>query len=180
MSVLKFICNQIKKHLQGFAIGVGVLALCLYVRSCTKAQIENKTSPFPAGVKEIVSVEHGKVTVQTKDGGVRTVTGVRSGKLVIKDDNTTVLETKTYGFEHEIGLDGSLGTEDGAVGLDLRFWYWKQFDAMVGFNYSPKHNFGNAWLGAGYTLSTSWVSNTTLFVGYTIRQYPIIGISVKF
>ena len=179
MIILGHLWNGIKRHWKGFLIGVGVLILYLQVQSCTKAKTEAKNSPLPPGVKEVISVSHGEVTIQTKTS-VKHISGVRSGKLSIKDDNTTVLETKDKGFEHALGFDGAIAKDGWALGLDLRWGYWKSIDGLIGVNYYPRPKALDIWTGAGYTFNNSWISNTTIFIGYSVRQNVLSGISVKF
>ncbi len=171
--------NFIQKHYKGFLSGAGILALCLYVRGCTKAQEEAKHSPLPPNVVERVSVSHGVVTLQTPSG-LKRILGVREGSLTIMKDGTSKLEVKTSGFEHEIGMNGFVNRDGGALGLDLRAYYWKKVDLMVGVGFAPRTERFDAWLGVGYTFQTSWVSNTTAFIGYSVHNNPIVGISVKF
>ncbi len=169
----------IKRHYKGFLSGAGILALCLYVRGCTKEQEEAKHSPLPPNVVERVSVKNGTVTLQTQSG-LKRISGVREGSLDIMKDGTTKLSVKTNGWEHEVGMNGFVNRDGGALGLDLRAYYWKKVDLMVGLGYSPKTDRFDAWIGVGYTPQTSWVSNTTAFVGYSVRNNIVAGISVKF
>ena len=169
----------LKRHYKGFLSGLAVLALCLYVRGCTKEQDEAKHSPLPPNVVERVSVKHGTVTLETQSG-LKKISGVREGSLTIYKDGTSKLDVKTHGWEHEVGMNGFVNSDGGALGLDLRAYYWKKADLMVGLGYSPKTDRFDLWVGLGYTPQTSWVSNTTFFVGYSVHNNPVAGISVRF
>ncbi len=169
----------IKQHYKGFLSGAGILALCLYVRGCTKDQEEAKHSPLPPNVVERVSVKNGVVTIQTPSG-LHKVSGVREGSLSIMKDGTSKLDIKTSGFEHQVGMNGFINADGGALGLDLRAYYYKNLDVMVGLGYAPRTERLDFWLGIGYTINTSWVSNSTVFIGYSIHSTPVAGISVKF
>ncbi len=175
LSILDFI----KRHYKGFLSGLAVLAFGLYVRGCTKEQEEAKHSPLPPNVVERVSVKHGIVTLETQSG-LKRISGVREGSLTLMKDGTSKLEVKTNGWEHEVGMNGFVNRDGGALGLDLRAYYWRRLDAMVGLGYAPRTERIDLWLGLGYTLQNSWISNTTIFVGYSIRNNPIAGISVRF
>lgn len=151
----------------------------LYWMYKTAKGIDPQPSPLPNNVAEKVSIKNGVVTIQTpKD--IKRISGVREGSLTIMKDGTSKLDVRTFGWEHQIGMDGFVNADGGAVGLDLRYFYYKQFDALLGIGYGPRTQKLDTWLGIGYTLRTSWISNTTLFIGYSVRNNPIAGLSVRF
>src|SRR5450631_903594 len=109
--------------------------------------------PLPANVTEIVSVKNGTVTIQTPLH-TKTISGVREGTLTLMKDGTSKLDIRTYGFEHQVGMDGFINSDGGALGLDLRYFYYKQFDALIGLGYSPLNKRLDIWAGVGYTIHT--------------------------
>ena len=177
--MITLIVTFVQKHYKGFLAGAGILGLCLYVRGCTKAQEEIKNSPLPPNVSEKVSIKNGVVTIQTPTG-VKHISGVREGTLTIMKDGTDKLDIRTYGWEHEVGMNGFINDAGGAVGLDLRYFYYKNFDALLGIGYGPKNKSLDIWAGIGYTIHTTWMSNTTVFIGYSVRNNPVAGLSVRF
>ncbi len=171
------IIEFIKRHYKGFLSGLGILWLCLYVRACTKAQEEAKHSPLPPNVIERVTVKHGVVTLQTPSG-LKHIAGVREGSLTIYKDGTSKLDVKTSGFEHSLGMNGFVNRDGGALGLDFRGYYWKKADLMVGLGFSPKTSKLDCWFGVGYQLPEPF-SNTSFYIGYSVHQTPVVGLSVR-
>jgi hypothetical protein len=174
----------IKTHWRGFLLGIFVAFLCLKVHSCDRKHYENHppvaSKPIlPKDDKEQIIVKNGKVEVITSKG-VQTVTGSRETIVNIKKDGTIKVSEQTHGFEHQVGFNGYI-SKDMNIGLDLRYFYYKQFDAMMGIGYAPQTKHLDGWLGLGYTTVTSWTSNTTVFMGYSpINHAAVAGISLRF
>lgn len=135
--------------------------------------------PLPANVAEKVSVKNGVVTIQTPKG-TKSISGVREGTLTLMKDGTSKLDIRDYGWEHQVGMDGFVNADGGALGLDLRYFYYKQFDALIGLGYAPLNKRLDIWAGIGYTIHTTWMSNTTVFIGYSVKNNPVAGVSVRF
>lgn len=169
----------VKAHWRGFLLGAFIVALCLKVQSCTKEHIAAKNSPLPPDIAEKVSIKNGKVTIQTPTT-TKTVSGVREGSITIGKDGKVKLDIRTKGWEHQIGMNGYFNGTNAGLGLDLRYFYYKQFDAMAGVGFLPQTKRLDGWLGLGYTPVTSWTSNTTLFVGYSAARTVVAGVSVRF
>ena len=175
----------VKAHWRGFLMGCFVAFLCLKVHSCDKKHYTQNPpvapvkTPLPTDDNEqIIIGDNGKVEVKTPTKDT-TVGGTHGTTIDIKKDGTVKVTEKIFGFEHRIGFDGFISERMG-LGLDLRYFYYKQFDAMAGIGYMPQDQHLTGWLGLGYTPSTSWMSNTTVFVGYTVTKYAIAGVSVRF
>lgn len=168
---------QIKLRYKLGALLALLLGLWVLVKTHPKGIVLSE--PLPNNVAEKVSVKNGIVTIQTPKG-IKHISGVREGSITLMKDGTSKLDVRTFGWEHQIGMNGFVNTDGGAVGLDLRFFYYKQFDVMLGLGYGPRTQKMDTWLGIGYTPHTSWMSNTTIFLGYSVRNNPVAGVSVRF
>ncbi len=155
-----------------------LLALVFMFGRCSKKP-KPVSGPLPDNVSERVTVKNGVVIVQTPTG-TKAVSGVREGTLTIMKDGTSKLDIRAFGWEHQVGMNGFINNDGGALGLDLRYFYYKQFDALLGVGYAPLNKRLDIWAGIGYTIRTSWISNTTIFVGYSVHNNPVAGISVRF
>ena len=175
------IVELIKNHYRGFLIGVGLTLFALFVHSCDKKHYAPKPAIIlPPNDKEIINVQPNKVTVTTNKG-TQTITGSRDTKVEVKKDGTVVVTEKTMGLEHQIGADVYGGKEGLGVGLDLRFAYYKNFDALTGIGYLPTAHKLDLWLGCSYTIHNSWMSNTAVYVGYSATsKAPVAGVSLRF
>ena len=160
----------------GAVLGV-LLSVFLWGR-CSRRPII-PSGPLAPNVTEKVTVKNGTVTIQTPSR-TKSISGIREGSLTIMKDGTSKLDVKTNGWEHEVGMNGFINADGGALGLDLRVYYYKKVDIMSGLGYAPRTRRLDAWIGLGYTPQTSWISNTTIFVGYSVHNNPIAGISVRF
>ena len=160
-------------------MGIFVVVLCLKVQSCTKAKYAPKPVLDPK-TKEQIVIKNNQVQVTT-DKGTTTINGSRETKVDIQKDGTVKITEKTLGWEHQIGANAYGGRDGLGVGLDLRFAYYKNFDALTGIGYLPQNHKLDLWLGASYTIHNSWVSNTALFMGYSIMSHaPVAGLSLRF
>jgi hypothetical protein len=154
-----------------------LLGVFLYGRHTRKPK--PVSGPLPENVSEKVTVKNGVVTVQTPTG-TKAISGVREGTLTLMKDGTSKLDIKTFGWEHLVGMDGFINGDGGALGLDLRYFYYKQFDALLGVGYAPLNKRLDFWAGIGYTPKTTWVANTTVFAGYSVHNNFVAGLSVRF
>jgi len=178
-NVLTFIKTYWKQLL---LVALGVFA-ALNFQSCYHKVFPPKppvtSTPLPPDVKYRVTVKGDTVIVQTPTS-TKTTTGVRGGVLDITNDGKINLKVQDKGWETRFGLNGYIGSEGGAFGVDFRPFYWKRLDLMLGAGYMPKSEQLDCWLGVGYTPTTAVFSNTTIFVGYSVRKSPVAGVSVRF
>lgn len=177
------IATLIKAHWRGFLMGVFVLALCLKVQSCTKAkyapQNATKIVALPKADKEIITVSNGVVKITTAKG-TTTVTGSRGTTITETKTGVIMVSEKTYGFEHQFGMNAYVSARMG-LGVDFRGFFYKDIDCMVGLGYLPQTKSLDGWLGIGYTVHNSYFTNTTAFAGYSpMAHAPVFGISLKF
>lgn len=161
------------------SVATVVGAIFLFGRCSRSPRGSKSPTVLPDNVAERVSVKNGVVTVQTPTS-FKQISGVREGVLLIMKDGTSKLDIRTYGFEHQLGMNGFINADGGALGLDVRYFYYKNFDTLLGMGYAPLNKRLDIWAGIGYTIHTSWMSNTTIFIGYSLHNNPIAGISVRF
>ncbi len=179
VNVLAFVKSYWK---QIILVTVGVIAT-LNIQSCYHKIFPPKPSPvsttLPSNVKYRVTVKGDSVTIQTPTG-TKTIVGVRGGTLDITTDDKIDLKVRDKGWDPRFGFNGYIGSDGGAFGFDFRPFYWKRVDLLTGIGYMPKKEQLDCWFGVGYTPATSMFSNTTVFVGYSVRKSPVAGISVRF
>lgn len=136
--------QQIKLHWRGFLIGSGVLALCLYVRSCTKAQEEIKHSPLAEHVLTRITVdpEHHHLRIQSRVGKpIDTFLPDHSSTFEVSDTGAVKITSAQWGFEHHFFFGVTMSDFfRPAAGVDL--FYFKKLDLGIGVadrigNYTP-------------------------------------------
>jgi hypothetical protein len=176
------LCGLIERHWRGFFVGVLAVFLCLKVQSLFH-KVTNPSTPtqvvLPKNDKEIINVSNNKVTITTSKG-TQTVTGSRDTVITEDKSGNIKITEKTDGWEHQLGFGGYVSSRMG-LALDLRYFYLKGFDAMAAVGYVPQTQRLDGFLALGYTPSTSWMSNTMLYVGYSpVNHAPVCGISLKF
>lgn len=144
MVILVFIWNQIRLHWKGFSIGAGVIALCFYVRSCTKAQEEIKNSPLPVDVVARITVDpdHHHLHIQQRVGKpIDTYLPDRQSTFDVRSDGKVKVSSPQWGLEHKfffgVGMSDHFRIAAGIDGI-----YFKRFDLGLGVadrigNYTP-------------------------------------------
>lgn len=144
MIILAFIWNQIKLHWKGFSIGAAIVAFGLYVRGCTKAQMEIKNSPLPVDIVARISADPGNhhLHIQPRVGkAIDTYLPDRPSTFDVHSDGKVTVSSAQWGFEHRfffgVGMSDHFRLAAGMDGL-----YLKRFDLGLGLadrigNYTP-------------------------------------------
>lgn len=134
MLTLIFIWEQIKAHWKGFLIGVGIAAFGLYVRSCTRAQMEIKNSPLPVDVVARITVDpdHHHLHIQQRVGKpIDTYLPDRPSTFDIRNDGKVMVASAQWGFEHRFFFGIGM-SENFRIAAGMDGFYWKKLDLGLG------------------------------------------------
>lgn len=189
------------KKLQIGLIIVGILFLSgLIYEGCR--EIRDFLSPrTPSGNNTLKEGEKEKIIIDS-NGDVKKIRRGRDGKtqvekistgtgrveLVIKDDGTVEYREKVFGFIFEPGIQTSMDDDAVLLGLDARFFYWRNFGVVSGLSYAFKDD-SNAedslrrfrvHAGFSYRLPFQKFRNTSVFAAYNNQGSYQVGVRTKF
>ena len=160
-----------------FVIG-GVLVAVLFVKSCDGPEpVLDTQTELPTEDVLHVGFKNNVIEVKTAtDSEVRYIPDAGSGILRVKRNGDIDIQVKSAGFTFTpiLGL-GVTRTADLDLGLQVA--YWNRFELLIGGKVPHYAGF----IGLGYRLDQiMFLQNTTIYVQYTTRREPGMGIAVRF
>lgn len=165
-----------------FFLSIGLFYQCQRKKS-NELLKETLTSNEKAAV--IINPKSGNVTVLKKEinGKGQTeikkevTTGAREIRVSIDNNGGVSVQAKTIGFSHNLGVTLGIGDQP-RVGLDLEWFYWKQFGVISGVS-SDRESHVSLYTGADYKIPWTLTRNTFLFLSYDSRKTICGGIRVE-
>lgn len=158
-----------------FAVVIGLL---LIIKSC------ESPPPKPGELKRddishvVVTKKGVTVTKRDKTGKVvsQTKTKVRRADITTKSNGDVVVKNRLVGLCFDPGI--MLAQSDRfRVGLTAQFIYFGDFGVEAAVLATPS---GRLSLSAALGLIYNFYGSTSVFLGMDTRQYPVVGLSIKF
>lgn len=178
-----------------FIIGVILAALAFGLSKCIESQRDRKEAIISTELKE---GEHAKVIINSNTKTITTVSkrngssnsketkvikkeGLRYASITVDDTGNVTVTAPTHGFVAEPGFTLFVSDKP-RMGIDCQLYYWKRWGVGfgTGINIGDEPRTIDAFGAVYYNFPFEIISNTSIFVGYSIRKQPVVGLRIKF